>query len=148
MWTLLFLNKVVHLHTHDVSTSFGHLNLVHVHIIKTFSTSPFSGGLRGCSGQTTRLSPLSFRVRSPVRFISMWTLLFLNKVVHLHTHDVSTTFLYHSYYRLIPSQASIAHFTDLMQVCHQVTSSFLILSSCIKCLKIRLDATSYLQLLR
>ena len=26
-----------------------------------------------CSGQTTRLSPLRFRVRSPVRFILMWT---------------------------------------------------------------------------
>ena len=26
-----------------------------------------------CGGQTTRLSPLRFRVRSPVRFILMWT---------------------------------------------------------------------------
>ena len=26
-----------------------------------------------CSGQITRLSPLRFRVRSPVRFILMWT---------------------------------------------------------------------------
>ena len=30
-------------------------------------------GLRWCSGQTTRLSPLRFRVGSPVRFILMWT---------------------------------------------------------------------------
>ena len=30
-------------------------------------------GLRWCSGQTTRLSPLRFRVRSPVRFTLMWT---------------------------------------------------------------------------
>ena len=29
--------------------------------------------LRWCSGQTIRLSPLRFRVRSPVRFILMWT---------------------------------------------------------------------------
>ena len=32
-----------------------------------------TSGLRWCSGQTTRLSPLRFRVRSPVRFILMWT---------------------------------------------------------------------------
>ena len=30
-------------------------------------------GLRWCSGQTTGLSPLRFRVRSPVRFILMWS---------------------------------------------------------------------------
>ena len=30
-------------------------------------------GLRWCSGQTTRLSPLRFQVRSPVRFTLMWT---------------------------------------------------------------------------
>ena len=33
----------------------------------------FCTGLRWCSGQTTRLSPLRFRVRSLVWFILMWT---------------------------------------------------------------------------
>ena len=43
---------------------------------REFHESPGQLGVRGnwwCSGQTTCLSPLRFRVRSPVRFILMWT---------------------------------------------------------------------------